>query len=341
MSKPKILVVGCGAVGLSQGYHLSPHADITYLVRPGRSQAFSPPKKLYDYKANVLRVFDDYRLIESPSEVSGEEFYCVFDTLDGHTARSEAGTATLKGVGELIRQCQSTFVVYDAVGVDIEEHYATTMGISKARLLPAISMLAHQPTKIISIPPTADRNLIAQADLLYSHLPNDIGLMVFNTQTELTKRLEDVYNNNGKLRLQRLPGFSGQYVLLLGMLQLVAWNLDGYNEFSHFRNNSALWGLMLRAQKEILGLPRFGWAGWLLSWALGSWATAKMISLPVEAALPLLCHEFNAFHHGDKLVKQDVTVLDDLVAEGQRQGHKMVALSEICAKAQAREKTEA
>lgn len=77
MARPKILIVGCGAVGMTQGYILSSGADITYLVRPGRTSAFKGPKKLYDYKENALHTFDNYRLIESPSDVADEEFFCV------------------------------------------------------------------------------------------------------------------------------------------------------------------------------------------------------------------------------------------------------------------------
>jgi ketopantoate reductase len=59
MGVPEILIIGCGAVGLSQGYHLSFGAEITYLVRPERTSAFQSPKKLYDYKDYALRIFDD------------------------------------------------------------------------------------------------------------------------------------------------------------------------------------------------------------------------------------------------------------------------------------------
>jgi ketopantoate reductase len=82
MSKPKILTIGCGAVGLMQGYILSFGADITYLVRSGRTLDLQPPKKPYDYKGDTLRVFEHYRVIESTSEVMGERFYCAFDTPD-------------------------------------------------------------------------------------------------------------------------------------------------------------------------------------------------------------------------------------------------------------------
>lgn len=330
MPRPKILIIGCGAVGLSQGYHLSTGADITFLVRPGRKPAFAPPKRLYDYKDNALRVFDNYRLIDSASEVAGEQFYCVFDTLDGHTARSEAGTATLCSVGNLIRDNPETFVVYDAIGLDIADHYATSLGIPRDRLLLAFSMLAHQPTKSISIPSTADRDLVAQADLLYSYQPGNVGLSVFNTRPDKFKAFKEVYDKNGRLHIASMPTFVEAWAPILVMLHVVTWNIDGFKEFEHLRNNTKLWALLIEAQKEILALPRFGWTGRLLSWILGSWATAKMISAPAEGALPISYQEFNAFHHGGKVVKQDIRTLEDVVEDGEKKGHKLKALREIC-----------
>jgi hypothetical protein len=339
MSKPKILIIGCGAVGLTQGYHLSVGADITYLVRPGRSAAFTAPKKLFDYKVNKLRIFDNYRVIESVSEAAREKFYCVFDTLDGHTARSEGGIATLRSVGELIRDHVETFVTYDAIGIDMEQHYATTMGIARERILFVGSMLAHQPTPSISVPATADRDLIAQADMLYAHQDKNVGLIVINNRPELTKKLEEVYNKNGTVVIQRMPGVVGEVVLLV-IPQLVVWHVAGWGEFSHLRKNSELWNLLLRAQGEILGLPRSGWTGWLMSWVFGSWVTAKMMTMPAEGSLPLVYHEFSAFHHGGKVIEQDIGLLEDFVADGEKSKHKMVALREVCRRARAMQRRE-
>jgi len=329
MSKPQILIVGAGAVGLAQGYHLSPGASITYLVRPGRKPAFVAPKRLYDYRENALRVFDNYRVIESTSEVAGEEFLFVLDTLDGHTARSEGGTATLRAVGALIRDT-SAFVAYDAIGVDIEDHYAESMGISKDRLILACSMLVHQPTPEITIPDTADRKLVAQADLLYICLPGQVGLMTFNTNPKLANALKEAYAKANKVKVAIQPAFAAS-LIGIAMLHLVTWNIDGYQPFPHLYANKPLWALMIRAQSEILALPRFGWAGWAISWVLSSsWITKKaLFETQVDGAKPMAYHEFNAFHHGGKVVKQDIAALVDLLKDGEKEGRKMVALREV------------
>ncbi|KAF3051936.1 hypothetical protein E8E11_006161 [Didymella keratinophila] len=314
MPRPKVLIVGCCAVGLSQGYHLFASADIT----PGRKSAFTAPKHLYSYKEDHL-----------------EPFTFVFDTLDGHTARSEGGVAALKAVGDFLNEPQNAecFLVYDAVGLDIEDHYLRRTRITSSRLLLAFSMLAHQPTPTISVPSTVNKDLVAKADLLYASMPPTTGLIVFNTQPALDKKLQAIYNINGKLIMSSQPAFLASWAPSLAMLHLVTWDIDGYGSFEKLVGNTELWSLMLRAQSEILNLPRFGWKGWALSWVLGGWMT-KQINLPlVEGAKPWKMEEFNAFHHGGKVSKQDRATLEDVLSEGEKQGRKMGALQEIVKRA--------
>ncbi|KAF1932407.1 ketopantoate reductase ApbA/PanE domain protein [Didymella exigua CBS 183.55] len=338
MSRPKVLIVGCGAVGLSQGYHLSAGADITYLVRPGRKSAFAAPKHLYSYKEDELHTFASYRVIESVAEVTGETFVLVFDTLDGHTARSEGGVATLTAEGDLLNEPQNKecFLVYDAVGLDMDEHYLRLTRIAPSRLLLAFSMLAHQRTPAISVPASATKELVAKADILYVSSPPNTGLLVFNTQPALRKKLEALYNANGTLVIGSMPAFVTPWAPLLMMLHLMTWDVNGWGPFSQLVENAPLWTLMLRAQSEMLNLPRFGWTGWVLSWVLGGWATRQIHEPVAEGAKPLAYEEFNAFHHGEKVARQDCEALEHVLREGERAGRKMVALREIVARARAK-----
>ncbi|KAF1968529.1 putative secreted protein [Bimuria novae-zelandiae CBS 107.79] len=340
MAKPQVLIIGCGAVGLLQGYYLSSGADITYLVRPGRKSVFTGPKHLYSYKDNELYTFSNYRLVESVSEISGESFAFVFDTLDGHTARSEGGVATIAAVGDLINETQNAdcFVMYAAIGLDIEEHYTRTMRIAPTRLFPGVSILVHEPTPRISIPETANTELVAKADLLFAYLEPTVGLLAFDTQPQLVTKLEAIYKANGKLGIQRIPAFVAPWFLPLNMLHLGTWYLDGFQPFEHLRANKELWNLLVRGQTEILSLPRFGWTGWLLSFVVKSWAAVKMNTLVIEGAKPMKLNEFNAYHHGGKVVKQDIRALEDILREGERVGTKMPALTEVVRKLEEKER---
>ena len=329
MSKPQVLIIGCGAVGLLQGYYLSAGADITY-----------GPKHLYSYKDNELYTFSNYRLVNSISEISGETFAFVLDTLDGNTARSEGGIATITAVGDFINQKQNAdcSVVYAAIGLDMEEHYTRTMRIESTRLFTAVSMLAHQPTTRISVPETADKDLVAKADLLFVYMPPKVGFIVFKTQPQLVTKLEAIYSANGKLGIQRVPAFVAPWFMLVNMLHFFTWNIDGFRPFEYLRGNKELWDLMVRAQTEILTLPRFGWNGWFLSFVVKGWVAEKLNKPLIEGAKPMKLEEFNAFHHGGKVVKQDIRALEDLLREGEGAGKKMTALREIVKKAEEMER---
>jgi len=170
--------------------------------------------------------------------------------------------------------------------------------------------------------------------MLYSYNTGDKGLIMMNTNSKLVKAFSEVYSKQPKLRIIVLPGFvESSGLVMVAMLHLMSWSIDGWYTLPEFRKNTELWNLMIRAQGEILGLSRYGWTGRLMAMWFGSWVTWKLMVAPMEAALPLQLHEFNAFHHGSKAVKQDLMTLDDLIAEGEKEKHKMPALREVIKRA--------
>lgn len=84
---------------------------------------------------------------------------------------------------------------------------------------------------------------------------------------------------------------------------------------------------MVHAQTEILPLPRFGWTGWLLSFVFKSWAAEKLNTPLVDRAKLMKLEEFNAFHHGRKVVKQDIRASEDVLKDEERARCKMTALA--------------
>ena len=71
----------------------------------------------------------------------------------------------------------------------------------------------------------------------------------------------------------------------------------------------------------------------MLSFVIRSWAAEKPNTPLVEGAKPMKLEEFNAFHHGGKVAKQDLRTLEDILREGEGAGRKMTALREIVEKA--------
>lgn len=120
---------------------------------------------------------------------------------------------------------------------------------------------------------------------------------------------------------------------MLGAVQFVVWHIEGWVAWPRLQSTGEAWTLLIQAQTEILSLRQFEWTGWTLSWFIGSWVTWKMIESPVKGALPLAYHQFNAFHHGNKVIKQDVEVLEELIMEGEKANVMMPALKVRCSQA--------
>ena len=132
MSKPSVLIVGAGAVGLAVGYHLSlAGADITFLVRPGRSSACASPQQLYCYDDAELKTFAGYHVVESIAELTEMPFQFVIVTLDGHSSFTEEGTALLRNLGDAIRTSEAT-VIMSGVALGLREHYLQSMRIPRS-----------------------------------------------------------------------------------------------------------------------------------------------------------------------------------------------------------------
>jgi hypothetical protein len=140
----------------------------------------------------------------------------------------------------LIRHKPGTFVVYDAIGLDIEQNYTASLGIMKDRLFLVSSMLAHQPTNTIPILASANSSLVTQVDILYSWQPDPVGLLAFNTRPKIIKSFQAVYNKNCEVRVQVAPAFVAPLAIFLGTLHQVVWRMDNFGEFEHLRGSNAL-----------------------------------------------------------------------------------------------------
>src|SRR6266516_2138471 len=270
MSKPSILIIGAGAVGLAVGYHLSlADADITFLVRPGRSAAFASPQQLYCYDDASLKTFAGYSVVENVAELAQKRFQFVIVTLDGHTSRTAEGTALLRSLGDAIRASDAT-VIMGGFGVGLREHYLQVMRIAEDRLLKGfLVMLSHQANAVFPM--------------------------------------------------------------------YAASEITGWPDVAMVVANKELWRLACRAQGEIIALPQHGWLGKLMALIMGPRVTANIHLRLERDMLPLDYQAFNRFQHGGKVRAQDVELLRDCLAEGQRRGQPMAALQALLAKLSAHE----
>lgn len=339
MSKPSVLIVGAGAMGLALGYHLSlAEANITFLVRPGRSATFASPQQLYCYDDASLKTFAGYRVVEDVAELEEKRFQFVIVTLDGHSSRTAEGTAMLRSLGDAIRTTGAT-VIAGEFGIGLREHYLETMRIPEGRLLNGfLSMLSHQTRANLPVHAPTDPALVAQAGVCYKHPASKIGFQIVTRNSTAARQFVALYNRSGVSRCGQmhpvLINTLGKAVFaVFAACELADWP----DNFATVVANKELWQLACRAQSEIIALPRNGWLGKLIAVIMGSRVTANMHLKMERDMLPLDHQAFNHFHHGGKVRAQDVALLRDCLAEGQRHGQAMAALSALLARLSAHE----
>ncbi|MEU4164785.1 2-dehydropantoate 2-reductase N-terminal domain-containing protein [Actinoplanes sp. NPDC026670] len=337
MSESSVLIVGAGAVGLSLGYHLHlAGAQVTFLVRPGRAAAFSAPRRLYDYNDNTVKTFDGYGVVEDAAALTGRRLDFVIVTLDGHTSRTDQGTATLRAVGDLIHG-SDTVVLMDGIGVDLRRHYLDTMRLPGDRLLLGfLGMLAHQASAGLPVPAGADPDLIAGADICYVHPPKRTGFTIATSNKAAATSFAALYDRSATSRIGYLNPKIADVIGSAVFTVYAACDIAGWPPVGQVIADKPLWTLACRAQSEILSLPRNGLFGRIAAAVMGPKITAKIHLGQEKQMLPLDTAAFNGFHHGGKVRAQDMQVLRDFAAEGKRLGRPMTALTTLIARADER-----
>lgn len=337
-TQPSILIVGAGAMGLVSGYHLSlGGAKITFMVRPGRRDAFLPPQTLYCYDDARLKLFDGYDVIERMSDAAGRNFDYVVVTLDGATARSNDGTQVLKDIGTFVRD-SDTKVLMGGVGVGLRQHYLEATGLPEDRVFSAIlGLLAHQVSANLPVNPPTDPALLAKAGVAYRHSSNRIGLLIEKRNPAAARDFTQIYNRCGISRGAQMSSTLVDIVSNSVFPMFAASQIAGWPDIARLAANKSLWQLACRAQGEIMALPQHGWLGKLMRLVMTPGMTAKL-HLKLEREMwPLNYQAFNRYHHGGKVHAQDVQVMENCVADGLRQGRAMTALKELLAQLAASE----
>lgn len=339
MSQPSVLIVGAGAMGMVNGYHLHlGGTQVTYLVRAGRVDAFRAPSTLYCYDDHQLKTFDGYDVVDDVAALRGRVFDYVLVTLDGAASRTAESTAMFKALGAAIAG-ERTVLIIGGVGVGLREHILDATGLPPQRALNgALALLAHQTTAKMPVHPGTKPELLAQARIAYHHFPNKASLYVDSSYPETARALIALYDRSG---ISRCVMMNKTVTALMGNIafpMLAASEIAGWPKIDTLVANRELWRLCCRAQNEIAALPQFGWIGKLMSLAMTPAITASVHRKVEKDSLPLDYQSFNRYHHGAKVHSQNVQVMRNCLALGRRQGRPMKALAELLDRLDAHEK---
>jgi Ketopantoate reductase PanE/ApbA len=329
--KPGVLIVGAGAMGLIIGYHLSlAGSQITFLVRPQRLAELATPQRLYNYRDGQLRTFSDYRAVATTAEIDARSLDYVLLTLDGSAMRTVEGSTLLKDIGAALQDSSAT-LMFGGVGVGLREHVVRLAGLPSERILScALGLLAHQVAGAqLPIHPPTRPELLAQAHVAYVQGSNKRGLVVAARPTLPAKNFRELYNRCGVSRCQRMNSTLFEIVCKLPYPLFAISELAGWPRAEVLAGNKSLWQLNRRAQGEIMSLRQHGWIGRLIQHVMTERVQLKVALKMEHDAWPMDLAAFNRFHHGKKVQQQNIEIMRDCIAVGERDGSAMSALKEV------------
>jgi ketopantoate reductase len=333
-ARPQVLVVGAGALGLTCAHHLQrAGAAISLLVRPHRVAALSRPQRLYRYDDHSLQTLDGFGVLSDPAEIRGRQFDFVLLTLDGATCRSEQGVATLRALGAALAGT-GTKLIIAGVGLGLYEHVQSITGVDSERLLQGtMKIFAYQVAATDTPrPPAAQAALHDSADIAYLRFPDRVGFVMASTPKAAARAFAALYDNSDEVTCQLLPETVYRATTSMFSPFVLASALDGWRGTESLLADQQLWPLCCRAQREILRLKQFGLVGKLLALLMSDASLAKKMRATERDAAPMGYTAFNRFHHGAKVLAQNVQIIENCIAAGERPGQEMAANRSLLAK---------
>jgi len=326
-----VLIVGAGALGLTCAHHLQlAGAEISFLVRPHRLEDLSRPQQLYCYNDHSLKTLEGYSVLTEAELSRGQQFDFVLLTLDGATCRSEQGSATLSALGQALADSDAGLVV-SAVGIGLYEFIQARTGLSREQILPGtMRMFAYQVDQAdMPLPPPTDIALHNSADVAYLSFPDRVGFFISARPKKLSRAFSSLWDACGMLTCKRMPDkiytiFSNSFFPFT-----TACEVNGWQGTDALIADGELWHLCCEAQREIMRLRQHGLTGKLFALLMSDARLEKMMRDMAREGSPIGFTAFNRFHHGGKVLEQDIQIMENCAAVGQQNGQAMSAVNTL------------
>ncbi len=330
MNNENVLVVGAGALGITCARYLqNSGANISFYVRPHRVEQLNGPIKLFSYSDHAVQLLENYEVLSKPEELAGKSYDYIMLTLDGATCRSEQGTQTLRALGTALANSSARLVI-NGVGIGLYDYIRETTGFPDDRLLQGtMAIYAYQVDRPDTpLPAAEDRELHDSSDIAYYQF-SEHGFMLSNKPKKAVKDFVELFERSGDIKCRAVPDVLYRMFTSMFFAFSVGSEVDGWRGSQALIESGDVWPLICEAQREIMRLKEFGLAGKLMA-LITKDSTAAKRTLENESASPLIdVTAFNRFHHGGKVLAQDVQVLENCVAAGKSQGRNMPATNEL------------
>lgn len=334
MAKPRVLIVGAGAMGMVTGYILyRAGADITFLVRPHRAETLNHPQLLYYYNDNSLKEFQEYTYLIDPSQILDKGYDFIVITLDGAALKNETGQSLVKTIGSAVRQSKETGVVLGTVFFNIRSWFLDVSGLSEEQVTLGWFTIRAYSTTAITLPlhPPTDPELLSKASIAWiDNLGNGFG--VDDSAPEVSNAFAKLYNSSDVSTCGITPkAQAGLYMNPIFAIYAACALLD-WPRFKDIDTRGDIWRLAVAAAKEIQALSIHGELGQQAAQSTTEATMAERFADIDAKLLPLDNRAFNRYHHGGKVNEQDTEHLRACVAFGEEEGKDMAALRELVRK---------
>jgi hypothetical protein len=334
MSKPRVLIVGAGAMGMVTGYilHLA-GAEITFLIRPHRAEALNHPQTLYSYNDNSLKEFKEYTYLTAPSQILSQEAYdFIVITLDGAALKNETGQSLVKSIGSAVRQStpKHTGVILGTVFLNIRSWFLGVSGLPEESVTLGWFTIRAYSTAAVTLPlhPPTDQELLSKASIAYIDNLGD-GFGVDDSAPEVANAFAKLYSSSGVSTCGITPkAQAGLYMNPIFAIYAACTVLN-WPRFKDIDTQGEIWRLAVAAAKEIQALSIHGELGQQAATSTTEATMAERFADIDAKLLPLDNWAFNRYHHGEKVNEQDTEHLRACVAFGEGEGRAMTALKEL------------
>lgn len=327
-SRPKVLIVGAGSVGMVTGYHLAlAGAAVTYLVRPGRADRISRPQTLYCYDDHSLRTFSDFEVVADAAGLEGRSFDFLFVTLDSAALRAPAGLDLLDSLGKLFRDTD-TGVVLGSRGLGVRDWFVQRSGLADEQVTSGvIANFAHEGKAELPLHEGTKPDLLAQADFAYRDF-SPAGFVVDTSSPKVAQAFAELYDKNGE-NISDVVSTDDYEIPVSGTALVAALEQLGWPDMRDVDPDNETWQLATAAMAEIQRLPIFGPAGVASSEKLDARTSHGTLLEFAETLKPLDFIGFTRYHHGGKLQQQTRRTLRDALERGKAADQDMPALQEL------------
>eukprot|EP00924_Labyrinthula_sp_SR-Ha-C_P003596 augustus_masked-scaffold_53-processed-gene-1.35-mRNA-1 protein AED:1.00 eAED:1.00 QI:0/-1/0/0/-1/1/1/0/333 len=314
----KILILGAGAIGTVLGHLLTKKKGkntVTFLVRDSKVAALSGSTiNLFHYDTKKLIPFSDFSVLSTDALTSSPGDFAAFDlvilTLHTDALISDVGKTLVANIAKAVSPTACFLSL--SPGFNVTDQVFTPAGVKKDRVAYGLPFFLCHEVPIHGQPEGPKYNQRSEAKLAFTYLvgsyfPLMIGKNPHSSISKALKGAGGMAMNYGNTVLE-----AATVVFLILNLML---NLQDYPKSLNKKDEK--FTVAMQAFRQIMNF--YGFVGSGAKVFVGKnmikitdWSNRKMTQ-------PLTM-DFIKYHHGNKVVEQNLGIIESYIAYGQEKG---------------------